>query len=736
MKRLTLWASLLCMVACTPAKDPVEQKIDELLAQMTLQEKIGQMNQLNGMGMSDDLKAQIREGRVGSLLNEVNVDVVNEMQRVAVEESRLGIPLIIARDVIHGFKTIFPIPLGQAATWNLEVVEAGARVAAKEATASGVRWTFSPMIDVSRDARWGRIAESYGEDTYMNAVMGVATVKGYQTDNLADPTAMAACAKHFCGYGVSESGKDYNTTWIPEVQLRDVYLPSFKAAVDAGCATFMCSFNDINGVPSTGSKFLNKRILREEWQYDGLLVTDWGSMQQMIPHGYCSDMKDAAEKAANAAVDMDMMSYGYIDHLEDLVKEGKVSEKTIDEAVRNILRLKFRLGLFENPYTAKVENPYYRPEYLETAKQAAIESAILLKNDNNVLPLSNATSVAVVGPLANVGVDQIGTWCFDGEPEKSVTPMQAFQQLENVKVIAEPGLQYSRDKSQAGINKAVAAAKKADVVLCFVGEEAILSGEAKCRADISLPGAQSQLIKELKATGKPLVLVVMAGRPLTMGAEIDMADAVLWQFHAGTMAGPALADLVMGKAVPSGKLPVTMPKMVGQVPMYYSHKNTGRPASNITLIDDIPVAASQFSIGSTSYHLDAGDKPLYPFGYGLSYTTFEYSQPVLSDSVMTQNGQITVTCQIKNTGKYDAYETAQLYTRDLVASLCQPVRQLKGFQKVWIKAGETATVTFTVEPADLAFCHEDMATYAEPGEFHLWVSADSQQGVPVSFVLK
>lgn len=736
MKHVCIWGIAALMLACTPTKDPVEQKIDELLNQMTLQEKIGQMNQLNGMGMSDDLKAQIREGRVGSLLNEVNIDVVNEMQRVAVEESRLGIPLIFARDVIHGFKTIFPIPLGQAATWNPEIVEAGARVAAKEATASGIRWTFSPMIDVSRDARWGRIAESYGEDTYMNAVMGVATIKGYQTDNLADSTAMAACAKHFCGYGASESGKDYNTTWIPEVQLRDVYLPSFKAAVDAGCATFMCSFNDINGVPSTGSKFLNKKILRDEWQYDGMLVTDWGSMQQMIPHGYCSDMEDAAEKAANAAVDMDMMSYGYIDHLEDLVKEGKVSEKTVDEAVRNILRLKFRLGLFENPYTAKVENPYYRPEYLETAKQAATESTILLKNDNNLLPLNNVSSVAVVGPLSNVGVDQIGTWCFDGEPEKSVTPMQAFQQLENMKVFAEPGLQFSRDKSQIGIEKAVAAAKKADVVLCFVGEEAILSGEAKCRADIFLPGAQSQLVKELKATGKPLVLVVMAGRPLTMGAEIDMADAVLWQFHAGTMAGPALADLIMGKAVPSGKLPVTMPKMVGQVPMYYSHKNTGRPASNITLIDEIPVAASQFSIGSTSYHLDAGDKPLYPFGYGLSYTSFEYGQPVLSDSVMKQDGEITVTCQIKNIGKYDAYETVQLYTRDLVALLCQPIRQLKGFQKVWIKAGESATVTFTLTPADLAFCHEDMTTYAEPGEFQLWVAADSQQGVPVQFVLK
>lgn len=734
--KLLFLATIALLAACTPAKDATEQQINNLLSRMTLEEKIGQMNQLNGMGLSDDLTGQIRAGQVGSILNEVDVDVVNELQRIAVEESRLGIPLIIARDVIHGFKTIFPIPLGQAATWNPAVVEAGARVAAEESTASGIRWTFSPMIDVSRDPRWGRIAESYGEDTYLSAVMGAATVRGYQTDNLANPTAMAACAKHFCGYGVSESGKDYNTTWIPEVQLRDVYLPPFKASVDAGCATFMCSFNDINGVPSTGNAWLNKDVLRREWNYDGVLVTDWGSMEQMIPHGFCSDLKHATEVAANAGVDMDMMSYGYTQHLKTLVEEGKVKESDIDNAVRNILRLKFRLGLFENPYTAKVENPYYRPESLEKAKQAAIESAVLLKNDKQTLPLKNVKTVALVGPLADAGVDQVGTWCFDAEPEHCVTPAQAFRNLEQFNVIVEPGLTYSRDNNQQGIQKAVAAAKRADAIVCCVGEEAILSGEAKCRADISLPGAQTELIRQLKATGKPLVLVVMTGRPMTIGKETEMADAVLYHFHAGTMAGPALADLITGQAVPSGKLPVTIPKMVGQVPIYYAHKNTGRPASNMTMIDDIPVAAPQFSIGSTSYHLDAGSQPLFPFGYGLSYTTFTYANPILSDTVLTRNGKITVSCEVKNTGSYDAYETVQLYTRDLVASLCQPVRLLKGFQKVHIKAGETATVSFELTADDLAFCHSDMRTYAEPGEFQVWIAADSQQGTPATFTLR
>ena len=733
---LAVGMGALLLASCAKPKDATEAKIDRLLSQMTLEEKIGQMNQISSTGLSDDMKGQVRAGLAGSILNEVDVDVVNELQRIAVEETRLGIPIVFARDVIHGFKTIMPIPLGQAATWNPAVVEAGARVAADEASAAGVRWTFSPMIDVSRDPRWGRIAESYGEDTYLSAVMGVATVQGYQTDNLADPTAVAACAKHFCGYGVAEGGRDYNTTWIPEIQLRDVYFPPFQAAAEAGCATFMCSFNDIDGVPSSGNSFLNVDVLRREWGYDGMLVSDWESIANMIPHGYCADLKDAACKAANAAVDMDMASYAYVSHLKELVAEGQVSERAIDEAVRNVLRLKFRLGLFDNPYAPKRDNPYYKEEALQTARQAAVESAVLLKNEDNTLPLdfNRGGSLLVTGPLADSPRDQMGTWCFDNAGgDHAVTPLQALRQVDGLRVVYEPGLTYSRDRSQAGIRRAVRAARSADAVVCFVGEEAILSGEGKCRADLSLPGAQSELIEALAATGKPLVLVVMAGRPLTIGAEVQLADAVLFQFHAGTMAGPALADLLLGAAVPSGKLPVTFPTMAGQAPIYYAHKNTGRPPMGVTHIDSIPVGAPQFSVGASSYYLDAGAAPLFPFGYGLSYTTFEYGKPRLLSDRLTEGGTLTVACDITNTGSRDAYETAQLYTRDLVASHCQPVRLLRGFEKVLVPAGETRTVTFTLTPDDLAFCHADMRTYAEPGEFHLWVSTDSQSGTPVSF---
>lgn len=722
----------------TKTTDPTEQKINDLLAQMTLDEKIGQMNQLQAVGASDDRIGQIKAGQVGSILNEIDPAVINELQRVAVEETRLHIPIVFARDVIHGFKTIFPIPLGQAASWNPQVAEDGARVAAIEATASGIRWTFSPMVDVSRDPRWGRIAESYGEDTYLSCVMGAATVRGYQTNDLTQPNTMAACVKHFAGYGVTESGRDYNTTWIPEVQLRDVYLPPFKASADAGAATFMCSFNDINGVPSSGNKHLNIDILRNEWGYDGVLVSDWGSAAQMVPHGFCADMKDAAATSANAGMDMDMESHAYVPYLKELVNEGKVSEKTIDMAVRNVLRLKFRLGLFDNPYTQiPAEMPFYTQESLAKARNAVAEGAVLLKN-SGVLPVQKVKSVAVVGPLANAPLDQIGTWCFDAEPEHCVTPIMAItnEYGQAMKVIAEPGLTYSRDKSAAGIQKAVAAARQADVVLYFAGEEAILSGEAKCRADISLPGAQTEMLRQLKATGKPVVMIVMAGRQLTIGEESEMADAVIYSFHAGTMAGPGLADVIFGKVVPSGKLPVTFPKMVGQVPMYYNHKNTGRPASNITLIDDIPVGAPQFSIGSTSYHLDAGSEPLYPFGYGLSYTTFEYGQVKLDKTELTNGGTITATCDITNSGKYDAQEVAQLYVRDLVGELCRPVRELKGFQKVMIKAGETKTVSFTLSTNDLAYWHADLTSRTDAGDFQLWIAPDSQRGDAVMFTLK
>lgn len=714
-----------------------EQRIEELLGQMTLQEKIGQMNQLTGSGLSGDMTGNIRSGRVGSILNELSAETVNALQKIAVEESRLGIPLIFARDVIHGFKTIFPIPLGQAASWDPAIAEQGAMIAAREASSVGIRWTFAPMIDVSRDPRWGRIAESLGEDTYLTGVMGAAMVRGFQGADLTDPGRVAACAKHFAGYAVSESGKDYNTTWIPEVQLRDVYLPPFKAAADAGAASFMCSFNDINGIPSSGNPWLNRTVLREEWGYDGLLVSDWGSIEQMVPHGFCADLRDAAEQAANAAVDMDMMSYAYIRHLEALVGSGEVSESVIDEAVRNILRMKIRLGLFENPYVeSRGREEFYRDDALAAARKAAAESAVLLKN-NGVLPIAdNIKKIAVVGPLSDSGRDQVGTWCFDAEPEHSVTPLQAIkEEYPGIEVIHSRPLTHSRDRNTADIAKAVKEARKADMIICFAGEEAILSGEARSRADISLPGAQTELIRQLGSTGKPLVLVVMGGRPLTIGAETDMADAVLFSFHAGTMAGPGLADVLFGKVVPSGKLPVTFPRMVGQVPVYYNHKNTGRPARDITLIDEIPIDAIQTSIGFTSYHLDAGDSPLFPFGYGLSYTTFEYGQPRLSSESIVPGQTITATCTVSNTGGYDASETVQLYTRDRVASLVRPVRELKGFEKIFIKAGETVTVAFEISADDLGFWHQDGTYSAENGEFDLWISSDSTSGIPVRFTL-
>lgn len=740
LKKATVYGlAALSLLACKPGQDATEQKIDALLSKMTLKEKIGQMNQLTGLGLAEDMQGAIRNGDVGSILNELDLATTNKLQHIAVEESRLGIPLIFARDVIHGFKTIFPIPLGQAASWNPKIAENGARVAALEASSVGIRWTFAPMIDISRDPRWGRIAESCGEDPYLTSVMGNAMIKGFQGDTLSSPTSIAACAKHFAAYGASESGKDYNTTWIPEIQLRELYLPPFKAAVDAGAATFMCSFNDINGVPSSGSTFLNRQILRNEWKYNGLLVSDWGSIQQMIPHGFCADLKEAGEKSAIAGVDMDMMSYAYINHLEELIKEKKVDEKLIDESVRNILRLKFRLGLFDNPYIKEgAPSAFYLNSSLQQAKEAAIESAILLKNELQVLPLtSSVKSVAVVGPLADAPADQVGTWCFDAEPEHSVTPLTAIQQeCENkIRVISEPGLTYSRDKSEAGIAKAVAAARQADVILFFAGEEAVLSGEARCRADISLPGKQTEMLKALKATGKPVVLVIMAGRPLTIPEEVEMADAVLYNFHGGTMAGPAISDLLFGKAVPSGKLPATLPRMVGQVPIYYAHKNTGRPASNITLIDDIEVGAKQTSIGFTSYHLDAGDSPLFPFGYGLSYTTFTYGDCQLSTGNMKPGDVLTVSCDITNSGAYDAQEVVQLYIRDKVGSLVRPVKELKGFKKIMIKAGDTVRVNFTLTTDELAYWNADMQQRAEAGEFTVWIAPDSQSGEGTDFKL-
>ncbi len=748
----------LCLVlASCQKKDPTEQQIDRLLSEMTLEEKIGQMTQVCGGWYSDDLANQVRAG-AGSMLNSVGKEA-NYYQRIAVEETRLGIPMIFGRDIIHGYHTIYPIPLGQAATFDPALVEQAARLTANEAVHAGLRWTFSPMVDVARDPRWGRIAEGYGEDTYLTSVMGAACVRGYQGADYHPATGqgtidMAACVKHFAGYAVSEGGRDYNTTWIPEVQLRETYLPPFKAAVDAGSATIMCSFNDLNGVPASANRHLNVDILRGEWGYTGMLVSDWASSANMIAHGNCADLREATVLSVNAQMEMDMEGHGYPWYLKELVESGKVSEKQLDACVRDILRLKFRLGLFENPYCTLDSTQYFTTEALAAAQRAAEESAVLLKN-NGILPLSTLNTqrltVLVCGPLCNSQHDQNGTWCFDKVDSMTVTPLMAFRQLARegkIRLIEQEGKHWSREVSLDNINQLVAKACQADVVLYFGGEESILSGEARCRAHLDLPGDQSAQLRALKATGKPVVLTVMAGRPLCIGADIDIVDAVLYAFHGGTMQGPALANLLTGVVAPSGRLPMTFPQAEGQIPMYYNKKNTGRPTDHPVLIDQIPVGAPQFSLGESSYWLEYGDKPLFPFGYGLTYTTFDYSPVTLSDTLlaMGRNATLTASCTITNTGNREAVAVPQLYIRDLVGSLTRPIRELKGFERVSIPAGESRTVQFTLSEDDLAYWHlADGVTLgadgryvrsAEPGDFQVWISRSSAEGTPVRFRLQ
>ena len=729
-KYLMTAAAALAICGCSE-KDETEKKIDDLLSRMTLHEKIGQMNQLSG---GDWLTEAAEKGEVGSILNCVDPAEINRIQKAAVERSRLGIPILVSRDVIHGFKTIFPIPLGLAATFDPELVESGARVAAVEAASCGVRWTFSPMLDISRDPRWGRIAESSGEDPYLDAVMGAAMVRGYQGNG--DSTSIAACLKHFVGYGATEGGRDYNTVELSERTLRNVYFPAFQAGVDAGAMTLMTSFNTIDGVPSTGNKWLLQDVLRGEWGFDGMIVTDWNSSGEMIMHGFAKDLKDATDLAVNAGVEMDMMSYGYISFIEELVKEKKISEKQIDDAVRDILRLKFRLGLFDNPYVKEEGSGdvLYAPPHLEAAKQSAIESAILLKNDN-ALPLKNVKTLLVTGPLADAPYEQMGTWAFDGDETHSVTPLAALKKDYNV--IYEPGTAFSRDRSIAGIAKAKAAASRADAIVVFAGEEAILSGEAHCLSDLNLQGAQSELIAAMRQTGKKVIVVVMAGRPLTIGRDLENCDAMLYSFHPGTMGGEAIADLLSGKAVPSGKTPVTFLKTVGQAPMYYNHLNTGRPNTGTeTLLMDLPLKAGQTSNGCTSYYLDSGYGPIFPFGYGLSYTTFEYSDIALDSREYTAADTIKVKFTLKNSGEYTGTEVAQLYVRDLVGSIARPVKELKGFQRVALNAGESKVVDFSLPVSALAFWNINNEYIVEPGDFQLWVATDSASGEPVGFTVR
>lgn len=721
----------------------IEQRVADLLGRMTLEEKIGQMAQVNAGGghIPDQLRDALQAGVIGSVLNEVHVGTVNELQRIAITESRLGIPLLIGRDVIHGFKTVFPIPLGQAASWHPELITLGARIAAQEAASAGINWTFAPMIDIGRDPRWGRVAECLGEDPYLTGILGAAMIRGFQGDDLAAPGSIAACAKHFAGYGASESGRDYNTTSLPENELRNVHLPPFRAAVDAGVATLMTSFSDLNGIPASGNEWLLKQVLREEWGFDGFVVSDWESVRQLAVHGLTANDRESAFEAAHAGVDMEMVSTTYAEHLAALVREGRIPEPWIDRLVGNILRVKFRLGIFEHPYTDPGAFPAIaNPQHLEAARQAALESVVLLKNRDGVLPLSRerVTHLAVIGPLADEPWEQLGTWTFDGDGQYSVTPLKALQSLlGEVAVRYERGLPTTRSRDRGGFAEAVHLAERADAVVLFLGEEAILSGEAHCRADISLPGIQEELIGVIAATGTPVILVVQAGRPLAMERIEGQVAAILYAWHPGSMGGPAIADLLFGVATPCAKLPVTFPRVTGQIPIYYAQKNTGKPATpeSFIHIDDIAPNLPQLSVGNTSFHLDVAYTPLFPFGHGLSYTSFEYANIRAGTAAINRHQAIDISADVTNTGGREAIEVVQLYLRDPAASLTRPVKELKGFARVRLAPGERQTVTFTLTAADLAFHGRDMRLRAEPGAFQVWIGGSSDTQLSTRFEL-
>lgn len=707
-----------------------------------MEEKIGQMSQFFSYGehISEHLANSIRQGWVGSVLNEVRLDTVNELQRLAVEESRLGIPLLIGRDVIHGFNTIFPIPLGQAASWCTDTIKQCAHISAIEAATCGVNWTFAPMIDISRDPRWGRIAESLGEDPYLCSVLGVAMVQGYQGDDLQKSGNIAACAKHFAGYGAAESGRDYSTTNIPENELRNVYLPPFKAASDAGVATFMSAFSDLNGVPASGNKWLMTDILRQEWDFQGFVVSDWESVVQLTTHGFSKDNKDAAYEAANAGIDMEMVSTTYLDHLPDLLAEGRIDIQQINKAVKAILQLKWQLGLFDNPYTDGNSFPApLNSAHLQVAKEAAIKSCVLLKNDKNILPLSAESlhSIAIIGPLADDPYEQLGTWIFDGDSKHSQTCLTAFENLLSgtVKIDHVKAMTTSRSHDQSAFKQAVESATAADVAVLILGEESILSGEAHCRAEINLPGCQEQLIDAIALTGTPTVLVIMAGRPLTIESILPKVNAVLFAWHPGTMGGPAIADLIFGKASPSGKLPVTFPRKVGQVPIYYGQKHSGKPATEAAFVhmDDIPVHSPQTSLGMAATHLDTHFSPLFPFGFGLSYTQFSYQNLELSQKTLNHTDVLVVRALLTNTGNTDGEEIVQLYIRDRVGSVTRPVKELKDFKRVQLAAGKSKWITFELSTDKLAFYDRNMQFNTEAGQFHLWLGGCSQTGLQDEF---
>ncbi len=712
-----------CAFRVAKPQADMEQRIDALVARMTLEEKLGQMSQTTfPRGLPTTARDEIRRGRWGSFFNGGTLQEKAEAQRIATKESRLGIPILYGQDVIHGFRTLFPIPLAQAASWHPELVRQAARIAAREASREGIHWTFAPMADIARDSRWGRIAESLGEDPYLASVLAAAMVRGFQGDSLSAQDSIAACGKHYVGYGAAEAGRDYNTTWIPEVLLRNVYLKPFQAMRHAGVATYMSAFNDLNGVPATGSAFTLRQVLRDEWKFDGFVVSDYNAVIEMIPHGYAVDEKDAALKAMTAGVDMEMVSQSYHQNAQALIDMRALDPKVVDESVKNILRIKFRLGLFDNRMQPADNLPAAPSvDALDVANHLAAESLVLLKNNDGALPIAKSVGkVAIIGPLMDSPVDQMGTWAIGGNRAAVRTPLAAIRGiLGESRVASAQGLKNTRDTSHDGFASAREAARSADVALLFLGEEASLSGEASSRAFLNLPGAQEELASEIVKVGKPTIAIILAGRPLTFHNVAEHVNAVLYAWHPGAMGGPAICDVLFGDVAPSGKLPVTFPRTVGQVPLYYNHMNTGRPAAEFGRD-----ANNKF----TSKYLDVSYTPEYPFGFGLSYTTFQYSSVRLSSPSMRVGGKLTVSADVINTGKYSADEVVQLYIRQLAASVTRPIRELIAFRRIRLKSGEKQTVEFNLAADDLAFYKAGGQLTIEPGKFQLWVAPDSASG--------
>jgi len=751
MRSLAIFISLCAVIHFIPAyaqkgSDPrMNQFITTLMSRMTLDEKIGQLN-LSGAGdittgetTSSDIHQKIRDGKVGGLLNIRSVSKIRAVQKIAVEESRLKIPLLFGMDVIHGYQTVFPIPLGLSCSWDLKLIEQSARIAAQEASADGLCWTFAPMVDISRDPRWGRVSEGSGEDPYLGSQIAKAMVRGFQGDDLRKNNTIMACVKHFALYGAVEAGRDYNTTDMSRLRMYNEYFPPYKAAVDAGAGSAMASFNEVDGLPATANKWLMTDVLRKQWGFQGFVVSDYTGIAELTEHGL-GDLPEVSAQALHAGIDMDMVSEGFLKTLKKSLEAGRITKSELDQGCRRMLEAKYKLGLFEDPFRYcddnRAKTEIFTPENLEVSRQIAARSLVLLKNDHGILPLKKGGTIALIGPLADNKLNMTGTWSVAADFSKCVSLLSGIKDAagdetrivtawgtnilndsildSRVSVFGKPSFRQNRSQKEM-IDEAVAVAQKSDVIVAAVGECAEMSGECSSRSDISLPENQRELLKALLATGKPLVMVLFNGRPLTIPWEAAHIPAILEVWFSGTEAGNAIADVLFGKVNPSGKLTATFPQNVGQIPIYYNAKNTGRPL----------VEGTWFTKFRSNY-LDIPNEPVFPFGYGLSYTTFDYGDLKLSASQAKGNQTITATVNLTNSGKADGAEVVQLYIRDVVGSITRPLKELKGFQKVFLKAGESRVVTFKITPEDLKFYNGELKYIWEPGDFVIMVGGNSR----------